>query len=143
MNVSKICSTALCTVLFASFLSSQAQAAPAPFSAPLPAALFAQPEIFTPMSSQPSQGGPLCGPVCFGPTHTTATLSGSGSTCTGATSSLSSQLHSIAVAFCQNDAIGVCNNTVTVNITVACTLIAPGTYKVQGYGTYRCFDTTC
>lgn len=85
-----------------------------------------------------------CGPFCDTSIHaTSATISGSGPDCTTAQSSLTSQLQSIAKADCQNfwGDFGQCQ--LVVHNTTACTLIAPGTYQVQGYATYSCRDTTC
>lgn len=85
-----------------------------------------------------------CGPICFTALHlTTATISGSGPDCTSAQSSLNSQLQSIARAHCINDLgfLGQCN--FVVHNTTSCTLIAPGTYQIQGYATYSCKDTNC
>jgi hypothetical protein len=75
--------------------------------------------------------------------ETSATISGSGSSCTTAQSSLTSQLQSIARGQCQNYYGDISYCMLSVNTTVACTLIAPGTYQVQGYATYSCKDTTC
>jgi hypothetical protein len=84
-----------------------------------------------------------CGAFCDTTYHgLTTTISGSGSTCTSATSSLMSQLQNIAVADCRNySGFGQCN--LLVHDTTSCTLIAPGTWQIQGYGTYNCRDTSC
>jgi hypothetical protein len=85
-----------------------------------------------------------CGPFCDTSIHeTTATISGSGSDCTTAQSSLTSQLQTIARGQCQNfwGDLNYCQ--LVVHTTTACTLIAPGTWQVQGYATYSCRDTTC
>jgi hypothetical protein len=85
-----------------------------------------------------------CGPICFTALHlTTATISGSGPDCTSAQNSLNSQLQSIAKAHCVND-LGYLNScNVVIHNTTTCTLIATGTWQVQGYATYSCKDTTC
>jgi hypothetical protein len=85
-----------------------------------------------------------CGPICIGGLHfTTPTISGSGSSCTTAQSSLNSQLQNIASGHCVNDEgfLGSCN--VVIHNTTTCTLIAPGTWQIQGYATYNCRDTNC
>src|SRR5436305_13182060 len=77
-----------------------------------------------------------CGAFCDTTFHgTTATISGSGSDCTHASSSLMSQIQNIAVADCRNySGFGQCN--LAIHDTTSCTLIAPGTWQIQGYGTY-------
>lgn len=84
-----------------------------------------------------------CGPICFSGVHTTATISGSGSSCTAAQTSLNSQLANIATGYCVNTLgdLGTC--TVVEHNTTACTLISAGTYQIQGYETYHCRDSTC
>ena len=84
-----------------------------------------------------------CGPVCFAPVYTTATISGSGSSCTAAQTSLNSQLQSIAAGYCQNvqGDIGSCSLVVT--NTTACTMISPGAYQIQGFAKHHCRDTNC
>jgi hypothetical protein len=84
-----------------------------------------------------------CGPYCSTfSAYTSATISGSGSDCTHAQSSLMSQIQNIAATTCRNDTgFGQCN--LVIHDTTSCTLIAPGTWQVQGYGTYNCRDTTC
>jgi hypothetical protein len=84
-----------------------------------------------------------CGTYCSSfSAYTTTTISGSGSDCTHAQSSLMSQIQNIAGTTCRNDTgFGQCNLVIT--DTTSCTLIAPGTWQVQGYGTYNCKDTSC
>ena len=84
-----------------------------------------------------------CGPICTSIHRTSATISGSGADCTAAQNSLNSQLQNIATGNCVNDLgfIGSCN--VVIHDTTSCTLIAPGTYQIQGYATYNCRDTNC
>jgi hypothetical protein len=85
-----------------------------------------------------------CGPICLGALHfTTPTISGSGSSCTAAQSSLNSQLQNIASGHCVNDLgfLGSCN--FVVHDTTSCTLIGTGTWQIQGNATYACKDTNC
>lgn len=129
-------------VLLAAALGAYAQTvAPAPVD-PVLAAVFA-----TSSKGQMSgirQVAVTCGPFCDTSIHeTTATISGSGSDCTTAQSSLTSQLQTIARGQCQNFWGDLSYCQLVVHTTVACTLIAPGTYQVQGYATYSCKDTTC
>jgi hypothetical protein len=135
---------ALSVVLLGSTLvpSAFAQALPTPPD-PALAAVFAAASLQqAPQSGFLPQPIKKCGPICIPrPVYTTATISGSGSSCTAAESSLSSQLHGIALTKCQQLAIGVCNFVET--DTTSCTLIAPGTYQIQGYAKYQCSDTTC
>ena len=128
-------------VLLASALGAHAQTvAPAPD--PALAAVFAA-------SSQGQMSGirpkaVTCGPFCDTSIHeTTTTISGSGSDCTTAQSSLNSQLQTIAKGQCQNYWGDLSYCQLVVHNTTACTLIAPGTYQIQGYATYSCRDTTC
>ena len=85
-----------------------------------------------------------CGPICFTTLHlTTPTISGSGSSCTAAQTSLDSQLASIAKGDCLNNLgyLGSCN--VVDHNTTTCTMIGSGAWQIQGYATYSCKDTTC
>lgn len=85
-----------------------------------------------------------CGNVCFPRiTHTSPTISGSGSSCANATSVLNSQLHSIAANDCLNvqQFDGLCN--LVDHYTTACTLIGSGAYQIQGYATYACSINNC
>jgi hypothetical protein len=87
---------------------------------------------------------PQCGMTCLGRVHhTTPTISGSGSSCTAAQSSLNSQLQDIASNNCVNNLFwdGVCN--FVVNDTTSCTLIGGGTYQIQGNATYSCSFINC
>ncbi len=127
-------------VLLASALGASAQTVTAPD--PALAAVFAA------SSGQPQVSGVrksvTCGPFCDTSIHeTTATISGSGSDCTTAQNSLTSQLQTIARGQCQNfwGDLNYCQ--LVVHTTTACTLIAPGTWQIQGYATYSCRDTTC
>ncbi|MFL6259236.1 MAG: hypothetical protein ACJ76Y_05940 [Thermoanaerobaculia bacterium] len=132
---------AFVVVLLASALGGSAQAvAPAPVD-PALVAVFAA-------NSGPQASGVrksiTCGPFCDTSIHeTTAVISGSGSDCTTAQSSLTSQLQTIARGQCQNfwGDLNYCQ--LVVHTTTACTLIAPGTWQIQGYATYSCRDTTC
>ncbi len=103
-------------------------------STPAPAG-DAAPSLLPPVAK------PLCGPVCWQwEGGTTPTEQGSGSTCSAATSSLTSQLTQIAQAACLKVAFGECGLVET--ITTSCHLVS-GAYQVQGYATYGCRDTTC
>lgn len=84
-----------------------------------------------------------CGLRCFGGTHTSPTISGSGSSCTNATNSLNSQLTDIASNDCVNVRLfdGTCN--IVIHDTTACTLIGSGAYQIKGYATYSCSINTC
>lgn len=120
--------------------AASAQTAPAPD--PALAAVFAG-ESLSQADLMPKPAL-KCGPICITALKfTTATISGSGPDCTTAQSSLNSQLQSIARAHCVNDEgfLGQCD--LVVHNTTSCTLIAPGTYQIQGYATYNCKDTTC
>jgi hypothetical protein len=126
------------TLGFASHASAQAVAATPD---PAMAAVFAGASLpQTDLMPKPAQ---KCGLVCFGGTHTSRTISGSGSSCTNATNSLNSQLADIAAGDCidvrQFD--GVCN--IVDHDTTACTLIGSGTYQIQGYATYACKINNC
>lgn len=109
---------------------------------PALAAVFAA--VSRPQSSGIRPRAVACGPFCDTSIHeTSATISGSGGDCTTAQSSLTSQLQSIAKARCQNYWGDITYCSLVVHTTVACTLIAPGTYQVQGYATYSCRDNNC
>jgi hypothetical protein len=85
-----------------------------------------------------------CGPFCdTSIQETSTTISGSGSDCTTAQASLTSQLQNIAKGQCQNFWGDLTYCQLVVHDTTTCTLIAPGTYQIQGYATYSCKDTTC
>ena len=121
--------------------SASAQALP-PAPDPALAAVFAEASL--PQADLMPKPVLKCGPICIGSIHfTTPTISGSGSSCTSAQSSLNSQLQNIASGNCANNLgfIGSCN--VVIHNTTTCTLIAPGTYQIQGYATYNCRDTNC
>jgi hypothetical protein len=123
--------------------------APAASAQTAPAPALAMAEVFAGASLVPQDDlmpKPVlkCGPICLGSLHfTTATISGSGSSCTAAQTSLNSQLQNIATGHCVNDLafLGSCN--FVVHNTTSCTLIATGTYQIQGYATYSCRDTNC
>ncbi|HKI04034.1 MAG TPA: hypothetical protein VKK31_18790 [Thermoanaerobaculia bacterium] len=84
-----------------------------------------------------------CGPYCMPTQRTTATISGSGSNCTNAQNSLNSQLQSIAQNRCVNDLVFLGSCSVVIHNTTSCTLIAAGTYQIQGYATFHCKETNC
>jgi hypothetical protein len=128
-------------LLILSALAASAQAATA---APDPAlaAVFAEHSV--PQSSGIRRASITCGPFCDTSIHeTSATISGSGSDCTTAQASLTSQLQNIARGQCQNFWGDITYCQLVVHTTTACTLIAPGTYQIQGYATYSCRDTSC
>jgi len=129
-------------VLLASALGAYAQTvAPAPVD-PALAAVFAASEKG--QLSGIRNKAVTCGPFCdTSIQETTAVISGSGSDCTTAQSSLTSQLQTIARGQCQNFWGDLSYCQLVVHNTTACTLIAPGTYQIQGYATYSCKDTTC
>jgi hypothetical protein len=123
------------------FTAAASFAEPAPVS-PAPEVLLAGIFATAVQTEAPFQAPapvPLaCGPYCDCPgCYTTATASGTGSSCTNAQSSLTAQLRDLANGVC-----GVaCQLTIT--YTQACTLIAPGTYQVAGYARHGCRDSTC
>jgi hypothetical protein len=132
----------LAVLCLVSLLAPAASAQTAPTPDPALAAVFAGESL--PQADLMPKPVLKCGPICIGSIHfTTATISGSGPDCTSAQNSLNSQLQSIARAHCVNDEgfLGSCN--VVIHNTTSCTLIAPGTYQIQGYATYNCKDTTC
>lgn len=116
-------------------------AGPMPDSFP-PEALLAQ--VFAPAPDAlpfqaPAPVASACGPYCDCPgCYTTATASGTGSTCTNAQTALTSQLKQVANAFCGTLA---CQFAVT--YTQTCTQINATTWQVTGYGRHGCRDTTC
>ena len=117
-------------------------AAPTPDS-PSPEVLLAEIFAATPPAEAPlltpAPAAAACGPYCDCPgCYTTATASGTGSSCTNAISSLDSQLRDLARTFC-----GTMACQFTIVYTQTCTLIAPGTYQVVGYGRHGCRDSTC
>jgi hypothetical protein len=121
--------------------SASAQTVPA-MPDPALAAVFAEQSL--PQADLMPKPVLKCGPICFGALHlTTPTISGSGSSCTAAQSSLNSQLQNIARGHCVNDLgfLGSCN--FVVHDTTSCTLIGSGTWQIQGYATYSCKDTSC
>ena len=134
----------LAVIVLMSLLSAAASAQAAPAPDPGLAAVFAGQ---SPAPNEPNGLMPKpalkCGPICLSIHFTTTTISGSGSTCTNAQSSLNSQLQNIASGHCVNDLgfLGSCN--FVVHDTTSCTLIATGTYQIQGYATYNCRDTNC
>jgi|GEM_PF-3461288 len=126
---------------FALVASASAQAAPATPDPDL-AAVFAEQSL--PQVDMMPKPVLKCGPICIAGLHfTTPTISGSGSSCTAAQSSLNSQLQSIASGHCVNDLafLGTCN--FVVHNTTSCTLIGGGAWQIQGYATYNCRDTNC
>ena len=85
-----------------------------------------------------------CGMTCLGAIHhTTATISGSGSSCTVAQNSLNSQLQNIASNDCVNVRFfdGTCN--FVVHDTTTCTSIGGGAFQIQGNATYSCSVINC
>jgi hypothetical protein len=127
-------------VLFALVASASAQTPPATPD-PALAAVFAEQSLpQTDMIPKPVQ---KCGPICLSIHFTTPTISGSGSSCTAAQSSLNSQLQNIASGHCVNDLafLGYCN--FVVHDTTSCTLIGSGAWQIQGNATYNCKDTNC
>ncbi|HLX10295.1 MAG TPA: hypothetical protein VKY89_20780 [Thermoanaerobaculia bacterium] len=97
-----------------------------------------QPDLFAPKPT-PVRCGPYCDLLEGG---TTPTEQGSGSSCTNAQASLTSQLLDLANSFCEtNNGTRSCSQTLTV--TVACHMTSPGVYQENGYYTFGCRDTTC
>jgi hypothetical protein len=139
-----LCRTLILAAAFAGVAlvaSASAQAVPA-MPDPALAAVFAEQSL--PQADQMPKPVLKCGPICFSGLHlTTPTISGSGSSCTAAQSSLNSQLQNIARGHCVNDLgfLGSCN--FVVHNTTSCTLIGSGTWQIQGYATYSCKDTNC
>lgn len=131
----------LAVIFLVSLLAPAASAQTVPAPDPALAAVFAGASL--PQADLMPKPALKCGPICLSLHFTTATISGSGSSCTAAQSSLSSQLQNIATGHCVNDLafLGSCN--FMVHDTTSCTLIATGTYQFQGYATYNCRDTNC
>ncbi len=117
--------------------SAQALSGPDPMAEVFSAQSLPQSDVFRP--------APVlkCGPICFAPVYTTATISGSGSSCTAAQTSLNSQLLSLTKGYCQNVEGDISSCNVVVTNTTACTMISPGAYQIQGYAKHQCKDTTC
>jgi hypothetical protein len=133
---------AFAAAFFGSVLAASAAAQAVPATPdPALAAVFAEQTL--PQTDLMPKPVLKCGPICTSIHRTSATISGSGADCTSAQNSLNSQLQNIASGNCVNDLgfIGSCN--VIIHDTTSCTLIAPGTYQVQGYATYNCRDTNC
>jgi hypothetical protein len=73
---------------------------------------------------------------------TTPTDTGSGSSCTSAQSSLTTQLKGAASAGCASGGyLPPCSETLIT--TLACTLTSPGVYQTSGYYIYKCNDNFC
>ncbi|HSS51759.1 MAG TPA: hypothetical protein VLX28_22680 [Thermoanaerobaculia bacterium] len=125
---------------FALVVSASAQTVPAKPD-PALASVFAEQSL--PQTDMMPKPVPKCGPICLNIHFTTPTISGSGSSCTAAQSSLNSQLQNIATGHCVNDLafLGSCN--FVVHDTTSCTLIGGGTWQIQGNATYNCKDTNC
>jgi hypothetical protein len=136
-----ICVFAVVLLGFVMTSSAAAQAAP---TTPDPemAAVFAGASAL-PQADMMPKPTLKCGLRCLSGTHTSPTISGSGSSCTNATNSLNTQLHDIASNDCVNVRFfdGTCN--VLIHDTTACTLIGSGAYQIQGYATYSCSFSTC
>ena len=105
-----------------------------------PEALLAQvfaPAHDAPLLQAPAPAALACGPYCDCPgCYTTASATGTSSTCANAQTALTSQLKQVANAFC-----GTCQFTVT--YTQGCTQINSTTWQVAGYGRHGCRDSTC
>jgi hypothetical protein len=117
---------------------------PSPRPDPALASVFAGQSQSLPQTDMVPKPVQQCGPICFTAFHfTTPTISGSGSSCTAAQTSLNSQLTSIARGDCVNNEgfLGSCN--VVIHNTTTCTMIGSGAWQIQGYATYNCKDTTC
>lgn len=134
--------TLVVLVLAVVFTAASSFAAPSP--GPSPEILLAEIFAATPQPEEallltPAPVAKACGPYCDCPgCYTTATASGTGSSCTNAQSSLTTQLRDLATGFCGT---GSCQLTIV--YTENCTLIAPGTYRVSGYAKHGCRDSTC
>ncbi len=129
-------------VLGFTLVSSASAQTPSPTPDPEMAAVFAGASSL-PQADMMPKPTLKCGLRCFGGTHTSPTISGSGSNCTNATNSLNAQLHDIASNDCVNVRLfdGTCN--IVIHYTTACTLIGSGAYQIQGYATYSCSINTC
>jgi hypothetical protein len=128
-------------VLLALAASASAQTPPAATD-PALAGVFAEQSL--PQADMIPKPVEKCGPICFTGLHlTTPTISGSGSSCTAAQTSLNSQLQNIASGHCVNDLgfLGSCN--FVVHDTTSCTSVGTGTWQIQGNATYSCRDTNC
>jgi hypothetical protein len=125
---------------FALAASASAQVAPATPD-PALAAVFA--EVSLPQTDLMPKPSLKCGQICLAIQHTSPTISGSGSSCTAAKSSLNSQLQDIADNDCVNNRHwdGSCN--VVIHYTTTCTMIGSGAYQINGYATYNCSTTNC
>jgi len=82
----------------------------------------------------PTKCGPFCDLTGGG---TTPTATAIGTSCTIATTNLSTQLQSYANSFCGT---GGCRLHITT--TVACHAVSGG-FSVSGYATFGCRDSTC
>jgi hypothetical protein len=117
--------------------ASFAEPAPAPSPEVLLAQIFAVTGTDAPFQA-PAPVPQACGPYCDCPgCYTTATASGTGSSCTNAQSALTTQLRDLANSVCGF----ACQLQIT--YTQTCTQIAPGTYQVTGYAKHGCRDSTC
>ena len=108
---------------------------------PALAAVFAEQSLpQTDMIPKPVQ---KCGPICLSIHFTTPTISGSGSNCTAAQTSLNTQLQNIASGRCVDTLffLGYCN--FVVHDTTSCTAVGSGAWQIQGNATYNCKDTNC
>ena len=85
---------------------------------------------------------PICFNVCDyaegGPMRTTSTVTGTGSSCTAADASLTSQLQQLASSNCTET---YC--VFTKVITQSCSQTATGQYQVRGYATHYCKHREC
>lgn len=106
-------------------------------SAELLARIFQVPD--SPRAPQPLVCGWYCESIID---YTTATATGSGSSCTAAQSNLTSQVQSLANTTCMNNT-GMTYCNLQVFTTAACTEVSPGVFQVQGYARHRCRETTC
>jgi hypothetical protein len=104
------------------------------------------PQLFAQQSSRftpESPFAPTCGPYCATfEGGTTPTEQGSGSTCTNAQSSLTTQLRDIANSDCRNNQSGFNSCNLVITYTETCVLVG-GAWQVKGYATYNCRETTC
>jgi hypothetical protein len=130
-------------VLLVSVLATSASAQTPPVAAdPVLADVFAgmslpQSDLLTPKPIL------ACGPHCMQTQYTTATVSGSGSTCTNAQNSLNAQLQTLARNHCLNDLFFQGSCFVMIFNTTSCTSIGGGTYQIQGYATFHCQESNC
>ncbi len=93
--------------------------------------------------SCPSLVPMACTVICDWGDYMTATVSGTGSSCTAAQNALTSQLHSLAQGSCESITGLPSHCRFQVLVTTACAQVSPGVWQVQGYAKHSCRMSTC